>query len=113
MLEYSMNTKQPTKHNLEPLSLKGGYRGSTESTHAKMPHCWKSRVMAHMDMHSESRLTPEPPLLIYTMEQDKESVTRPYKTSVHACEFYVRMQRGGETGGSYHPLENHKWLIIR
>ena len=38
-----MNTKLLTKHNLEPLRLKGGYRGSSESTLDKMPHCWKSR----------------------------------------------------------------------
>ena len=47
-LEYSMNTKLLKKHNLEPLSLKGGCRGSSESTLDKMPHCWKSRVTAHM-----------------------------------------------------------------
>ena len=33
-----------TEHHLEFLSLKGGCRGSSESTHVKMPHCWKSHV---------------------------------------------------------------------
>ena len=28
--------------------LKGGCIGSSESTHVKMPHCWKSRVTAQM-----------------------------------------------------------------
>ena len=37
-----------TKHHLEFLSLKGDCTGSSESTLVKMPHCWKSRVMAHM-----------------------------------------------------------------
>ena len=37
-----------TELNLEFLSLKGGYRGSSESTHVKMPHCWKSRARAHI-----------------------------------------------------------------
>ena len=32
----------------EFLSLKGSYTGSSESTLVKMPHCWKSHVMAHM-----------------------------------------------------------------
>ena len=37
-----------TEHNLEFLSLKGGCTGSYESTHVKMPHCWKSHVMAQL-----------------------------------------------------------------
>ena len=28
------------------ISLKGGWRGSSESTHVKMPHCWKSHALA-------------------------------------------------------------------
>ena len=28
-------------------SLKGGCRGSSESTFVKMPHCWKSHAKAH------------------------------------------------------------------
>ena len=31
---------------LEFLSLKGGCRGSFESTHVKMSHCWKSHALA-------------------------------------------------------------------
>ena len=45
-LEYSMIVKLLTEHHLKFLSLKGGCRGSTESTLVKMPHCWKSHVMA-------------------------------------------------------------------
>ena len=43
-----MIVKLLTEHHLECLSLKGGYRGSSESTHAKMPHCWKSHALAQM-----------------------------------------------------------------
>ena len=43
-LEYSMSVKLLTEHNLEFQSLKAG---SSESTLVKMPHCWKSHVMAH------------------------------------------------------------------
>ena len=43
-----MIIKLLTEHHLEFLSLKGGCRGSSESTLVKMPHCWKSRVTAHM-----------------------------------------------------------------
>ena len=32
------------------LSLKWGYTCSSESIHVKMPHCWKSRVAAHILM---------------------------------------------------------------
>ena len=30
------------------LSLKGGCRGSSESKHVKMPHCWKSHATAQL-----------------------------------------------------------------
>ena len=43
-----MIVKLLTEHHLEFLSLKGGCRGSSESTHVKMPHCWKSHALAHM-----------------------------------------------------------------
>ena len=43
-----MSVKLLTEQYLEFLSLKGGCRGSSESTLVKMPHCWKSHVAAHM-----------------------------------------------------------------
>ena len=43
-----MIVKLLTEHHLEFLSLKGGCRGSHESTHVKMPHCWKSHALAHI-----------------------------------------------------------------
>ena len=43
-----MSVKLLTEHNLEFLSLKGGYTGSSESTLVKMPYCWKSHVVAHV-----------------------------------------------------------------
>ena len=45
---YSMIVKLLTEHHLECLGLKGGCRGSSESTHVKMPHCWKSHALAHL-----------------------------------------------------------------
>ena len=44
----SMINKLLTEHHLEFLSLKGGDRGSSESTHVEMPHCFKSHVTAHL-----------------------------------------------------------------
>ena len=46
LLEYSIIFKLLTEHHLEFRSLKGGCRGSSESTHVKMPHCWKSHAVA-------------------------------------------------------------------
>ena len=43
-----MSVKLLVEHHLEFLSLKGGCRGSSESTLVKMPHCWKSRALAHI-----------------------------------------------------------------
>ena len=35
-----------TEQHLEFLNLKGGCTSSSESIHVKMPHCWKSHVVA-------------------------------------------------------------------
>ena len=43
-----MIVKLLTEHHLECLSLKGGCRGSSESTHVKMSNCWKSHAAAHI-----------------------------------------------------------------
>ena len=46
-----------TEHHLEFLSLKRGCRGSSESTHFKMPHCWESHAKAHMALESKVKVT--------------------------------------------------------
>ena len=43
-----MIVKLLTEHHLEFLSLKGGCRGSSESTLVKMSNCWKSHAAALM-----------------------------------------------------------------
>ena len=43
-----MSVKLLTEHYLEFLSLNEGCTGSSESALVKMPHCWKSHVVAHM-----------------------------------------------------------------
>ena len=40
-----------TEHLLEFLFLKGGCLGLSESTLVKMPHCWKSHVLAQILIH--------------------------------------------------------------
>ena len=47
-LELSMTVKLLIEHHLEFLSLKGGFKGSLESTNCKMQHCWKSPVAVHI-----------------------------------------------------------------
>ena len=42
-----MSVKLLTEYNLMFSLLKGGCTSSSESTLVKMPHCWKSHVMAH------------------------------------------------------------------
>ena len=47
-----MIVKLLTEHHLEFLSLKGGCRKSSESTHVKMPNSWKFQALAQMvNMH--------------------------------------------------------------
>ena len=43
-----MIVKLLTEYHLEFLSLKGGCRGSSESTLVKMSNCWKSHAAAHL-----------------------------------------------------------------
>ena len=43
-----MIVKLLTEYHLEFLSLKGGCRGSFESTLVKMKHCWKSHALAQL-----------------------------------------------------------------
>ena len=43
-----MFVKLLTEHHLEFLSLKGGCRGSSESTLVKTSNCWKSHSAAQM-----------------------------------------------------------------
>ena len=49
-LEYSMSVKLLTEHHLEFLRLKGGCIGSSESILVKIPHCWKSHVVAQLKL---------------------------------------------------------------
>ena len=41
-----MSVKLLTEHHLEFLSLKGGCTGSSVSALIKIPHCWKSHIVA-------------------------------------------------------------------
>ena len=43
-----MIVKLLTEHHLEFLSLKGGFRGSSESTLVETSNCWKSHAAAQI-----------------------------------------------------------------
>ena len=47
-LEHTLTVKLLTEHHLAFLIFKRACTGSSWSTHAKMPHCWKSHVMAQI-----------------------------------------------------------------
>ena len=49
-LEYFMIVKLLTEQHLEFLSLKAGYRGSSESKHVKMSYCLKSHAAAQLSL---------------------------------------------------------------
>ena len=70
-----MIVKLLTEHHLELLSLKGGCRGSFESTHVKMPHCWKSHALAQMNVSFNSSSPPFDLLITFPLHP---SVTRYY-----------------------------------
>ena len=54
--DYSTTVKLLTECHLELLSLKVGCTDTSEFTHVKMPHCWKSHVTAHSILSTISQL---------------------------------------------------------
>ena len=44
----TVTCKLLTEHYFESQSLKGGCRGTSESTHVKMSNCWKSHALAQI-----------------------------------------------------------------
>ena len=56
-----MIVKLLTEHHLEFLSLKGGCRGSSESTLVKMSNCWKSHAAAQLCFNNSRILIKDSP----------------------------------------------------
>ena len=50
LIRAFMSVTLLTEPHLEFLSLKGACTCSSEPTLAKIPHCWKSHVMAHFSV---------------------------------------------------------------
>ena len=52
-----MIVKLLSEHHLELLSLKGGCRGSSESSLVKMSNCWKSHALAHFCICQKAQIS--------------------------------------------------------
>ena len=75
-----MIVKLLNEYHLEFLSLKGGCTGSSESTHVKMPHCWKLHVAAQMCSPNEYFLC------VFFILNELCDITQHYKISLFAFE---------------------------
>ena len=67
-LDYFMIVKLLTEQHSEFLSLTGGCTGSSESTLIKIPHCWKSHVVAQLLLYRivhQNTKGSSPPLLTF------------------------------------------------
>ena len=53
-----MTVKLLTEHHLEFQSFTGGCRGSSEYTLVKLPHCWKSHVVAQILINASDICVP-------------------------------------------------------
>ena len=74
-----MSVKLLTEHSLEFLSLKGGCRGSSESTLVKMPHCWKSHAtLIYWSYATISGFLAVWPIYSYNSNQSELSRTIPW-----------------------------------
>ena len=62
-----MTVKLLSEQHLGFLSLKWGYTGSSESTHVKMSHCWKSCIAAHIQNCLNAGIPFRVNLLLYTL----------------------------------------------
>ena len=83
-----MIVKLLTEHHLEFLSLKGGCTGSSEFTHVKMAHCWKSHALAPLTISKPSRgpdarnkFSPEVDMLIRSLPTVRTQFNRTLKVN--------------------------------
>ena len=89
-LKYSLCVKPLTEHHLEFLSLKVGCTDWSESTHIKMPQCWKSHVTAHS-------------FLVDLASVDRRNIDREEETS----------ERVKELTNAYANSDLHKDIVYR
>ena len=107
-----MSDKLLTEHHLEFLCLKGYCTGSSESTHVKMPHCWKSHGAARFcksDWYPYSNLLSEP-----VSSKRCKLVCAPIEDSINLSirtvwsESLIGTMRGSRVWSGHTPLKTHK-----
>ena len=94
-----MIVKLLTEHHLEFLSLKGGCRGSSESTLVKMSNCWKSHAAVHIRINLEFEGWIEKSVLRITVWHQK------------ACRVMTNGDREGQIFLS-HPHTNNGFVFL-
>ena len=67
-----MIVKLLTERHLEFLSLKGGCRGSSESTLVKVSNCWKSHAAAHL------LITQKPAPKVFRLYKNQQNQNNQY-----------------------------------
>ena len=108
-----MTVKLPSEHYLEFLSLKGGCRGSSESTLVKMPHCWKSHAMAHiivLDARANGKdectdATDDAKSYIHihqTLSGHNDIVGGEMSYALNLCPFYIFLNHGSNSENISH-----------
>ena len=85
-----MSGKLLSEHHFEFLSFKGGCTGSSESTLVKMPHCWKSRVMAHLSIYRKDRA-----------EHQQEKRWKEFRNSFNNKEYNINPAFSNRTSALY------------
>ena len=87
-----MIVKLLTEPHLEFIGLNGGCTDSSESTHVKMPHCWKSHVTAQLSFPIFLVSGPAPPLpqLPDAFQTKLEINIIDKQTSFYTSEYYDR-----------------------
>ena len=66
-----MIVKLLTEHHLGFLSLKGGCRGSSESTLVKLPLCWKSHALAQFILTCATKGVTIAPILAIPLQEPR------------------------------------------
>ena len=79
-----MIVKLLTEHCLEFLSLKGGCTCSSESTHVKMPHCWKSHALAQCKLGKGVNETCSGSGLVYRKYEHRVYLIQVIKSLLHS-----------------------------
>ena len=98
-LDYSMSVKLLTEHPLGFLFLKGGCTGASKTALVKMPHCWKSHVVAYLSVQ------------IWDSKSHAISVLSAYAKM--ACGDPERNELNGNKMNIFTPKEKFTYFILR